>query len=159
MPDVWAESPHMPEGGTSNRRTPVHVPDVVPHLSGVATAGLSVAIVFENPSVHHGRPLPSTTIMCGVPLSGRTIGYSKITSGSVVSRTATRSTLLLFSVNQISPPLNVMPYGFELALGVLKSLCACVSGSNLPTADARCSVYQISPFVTVRSQGPLPAVT
>src|SRR3954453_16720404 len=109
------------EGGTSNRRIPVHVPAVVPQLPGVAPAGLSVGMVFENPAVHHGRALRSTSIICGVPLSGRTIGYPEITFALVGSRPATRSTLLLFSVNQISPPLAVMPYGFELALGVWKS--------------------------------------
>src|SRR5436190_14394830 len=121
MPDVWAEPPQVRDRGTSNRRIPMQVPNVVPQLPGVAPTGSRLAMVFENPSVHHGRPLLSTSIMCGVPLSGRTIGYSGITFALVVSRTATRSTLLLFSVNQISPPLAVMPYGFELVLGVWKS--------------------------------------
>src|SRR5215212_4225251 len=153
MPDVWAEPPQGMERGTSNRRIPLQRPAVVPQLPGVAPAGSSVAMVFEKPSVHHGRPLRSTSIICGVPLSGRTIGYSETTFALVVSRTPTRSTLLLFSVNQISPPLAVMPYGFELALGVWKSRWVWVLGLNAPTADARCSVYQICPFATTRSHG------
>src|ERR671923_1383878 len=100
---------------------PAQLPDVVPQLPGVAALGSSVAMVFENPSVHHGRPFVSMAIKCGVPLSGRTIGYSEMALPLPVSRTATRSTMLLFSVNQIRPPDALMPYGFELALGVWKS--------------------------------------
>ena len=37
-----------------------------------------MAIVFDHPSVHQGCPLASTTIRCGVPLFGWTIGYSEI---------------------------------------------------------------------------------
>src|SRR5438045_643452 len=70
-----------------------------------------------------------------------------------------RATLLLFSVNQIRLPLAAMPYGLVLALGVVKSIYVCELGSNSPTADARCSVYQILPLAKVRSQGPLPAAT
>src|SRR5437588_7726635 len=72
---------------------------------------------------------------------------------------AMRATLLLFSVNQIRLSLAAMPYGLLLFVGVMKSRCVCVLGSNAPTADARCSVYQILPLAKVRSQGPLPGVT
>ena len=52
-----------------------------------------------------------------------------------------------------------MPYGFELALGVPKSRCRWVVGLKLPTADPKCSVYQMVGPENVRSQGPLPGVT
>src|SRR5438094_395731 len=70
-----------------------------------------------------------------------------------------RATLLLFSVNHTRLPLAAMPYGLLLALGVVMSVWVCVLGSNAPTADARCSVYQSLPLAKVRSQGPLPGVT
>src|SRR6266480_2418663 len=71
-----------------------------------------------------------------------------------------RATLLLFSVNHTRLPLAAMPYGLLSALGVVKSVWVCVLGSNAPTAEARCSVYQSLPvWSKVRSQGPLPGVT
>src|SRR6478672_6136131 len=96
--------------------------------------------------------------MCGVPLSGRTIGYSEIAPVAVLSE-AMRSTPLLFSVNQSNAPSPARPYGFEFAVGVWKSRYACVDGSNDPTAETRCSVYQMRSPTKVRSQGPLPGVT
>src|SRR5436305_666320 len=72
---------------------------------------------------------------------------------------AMRATLLLFSVDLIRLSLAAMPYGLLLFVGVMKSRCVCVLGSNAPTADTRCSVYQILPMAKVRSQGPLRGVT
>src|SRR4051794_33584766 len=121
MPDVCADPPQAVDDGNAKRCTPMQVPGLGPQLPGVAAAGSSVAIVFDHPSVHHGRPPESTTIMCGVPLFGWTIGYSEIAFPSVVSSTATWSRLAVFSVNQIFPRLAAMPYGCESALGVWKS--------------------------------------
>src|SRR5215216_2251423 len=80
MPDVWVEAPQVLESGTATRWTPLQLPDAEPQLPGVAAAGSSVAIVFDHPSVHHGSPFAPTTMRCGVPLGGRTIGYSEIAS-------------------------------------------------------------------------------
>ena|SRR5438477_8173624 len=119
---------------------PLQVPDDTPHWPGVAAAGLSVATVFDHPSVHHGLPLAPIATRCGVLLlSGRTIGYSEIALVAVFSE-AIRSTLLLFSVNQTRLPLAAIPYGLLFALGVGKSRTACVEGSKEPTAETRCSV-------------------
>jgi hypothetical protein len=54
---VWAPEVEQEAGaGGWKRWMPAHVPDVVPHWPGVAAAGLRVAIVFDQPSVHHGFP-------------------------------------------------------------------------------------------------------
>src|SRR5437868_6191649 len=104
---------------------PLQLPDVTPHWPGVAAVGLSVASVFDHPSVHHGCPFESIATRWGVLLlSGKSIRYSDIALLFAVLRTAMRSTLLLFSVNQIDPPLAAIPYGFEFAVGVGKFLNA-----------------------------------
>lgn len=57
MPETWVPpaAQRGAAGGSRNRRTPRQVPDpVTPQLPGFATAGLSVAIVLEKPSVHPG---------------------------------------------------------------------------------------------------------
>src|ERR1700730_10617405 len=112
MPEVWVAVGQPGPGvigGAAKRVMPLHVPVVTPHWPAFARAGFMVAIVFDHPSVHHGWPDAPMVIMCGVPLTGRTIGYSEIVFRLPGLSTPILSTLLLFSVTQISRPLAVMP--------------------------------------------------
>ena len=122
--------------------TPRQLPDEVPQLPGVAAPGSRVATVRAQPSLHQGWPCASRAMRCGV--TGELLGsverirYSEMWFALAVSTTPMRATLPLFSVNHtrlgLAGSLPVMPYGLLLAVGVVKSVCACETGSNLPTA-------------------------
>src|SRR5437588_697148 len=107
------------------------------------------------PSDHQTFPWLSSAILWGVRLLGSVarIRYSEIVLPVAVSIDAMRAMALLFSVNQTSDGVTgsfaAIPYGLLLPVGVGKSTNACVTGSKRPTAETRCSVYQIFPWLNV----------
>src|SRR2546421_5269952 len=120
------------------------------------------------PSVHQILPLASNVMRWGVAaVLPELVRYSlmfPVLRALLVGGTKLpmRATLLLFSVNHISPFNGsgpVIPYGLLLLDGVGVSVICCVARSNSPIALARTSVNQRCPCLSkARSKGAALAV-